>query len=138
MGALWEAIQQILRESGFAQILNFENGGWKCLIMIAIACVLLYLAIKKQFEPLLLLPIAFGMLLVNLPLGGIMDPQNNSLVSFTKEETYSYVDGTYEQVYPVYLQYYSVDADDSRIVSYTNASGQAVQVYDTGDGIRCV
>ena len=135
MGALWEAIQQILRESGFAQILNFENGGWKCLIMIAIACVLLYLAIKKQFEPLLLLPIAFGMLLVNLPLGGIMDPQNNSLVSFTKEETYSYVDGTYEQVYPVYLQYYSVDADDSRIVSYTNALGQVVQVYDTGDGI---
>ena len=135
MAALWEAIQQILRESGFAQILNFENGGWKCLIMIAIACGLLYLAIKKQFEPLLLLPIAFGMLLVNLPLGGIMDPQNNSLVAFTKEETYSYVDGTYEQVYPVYLQYYSVDADDSRIVSYTNAAGQEMKVFDTGDGV---
>ncbi len=135
MAALWEAIQQILRESGFAQILNFENGGWKCLIMIAVACVLLYLAIKKQFEPLLLLPIAFGMLLVNLPLGGIMDPQNNSLVAFTKEETYSYVDGTYEQVYPVYLQYYSVEADDSRIVSYTNAAGQEMKIFDTGDGV---
>lgn len=40
--------------------------------MIAIACVLLYLAIVKKFEPLLLLPIAFGMLLANLPLGGVM------------------------------------------------------------------
>ncbi|MBQ4089397.1 MAG: sodium ion-translocating decarboxylase subunit beta [Clostridia bacterium] len=43
--------------------------------MIAVACVLLYLAIVKQFEPLLLLPIAFGMLLANLPAGGVMaDP----------------------------------------------------------------
>lgn len=42
------------------------------LIMIAIACVLIYLAIVKKFEPLLLLPIAFGMLLANLPLGGVM------------------------------------------------------------------
>jgi len=40
---------------------------WKNFIMIAIACVLLFLAIKKQFEPYLLLPIAFGMLLVNFP-----------------------------------------------------------------------
>ena len=43
----------------------------KCLIMIAIACVLLYLAIVKKFEPLLLLPIAFGMLLTNLPGAGM-------------------------------------------------------------------
>lgn len=43
-------------------------------IMIGIAGVLLYLAIKKGYEPLLLLPIAFGMLLTNLPLGGLMDP----------------------------------------------------------------
>ena len=43
------------------------------LIMIIIACVLIYLAIRKGFEPLLLLPIAFGMLLVNLPLSGLMD-----------------------------------------------------------------
>ena len=46
--------------------------GWlpavKILIMIAIACVLLYLAIVKEYEPLLLLPIAFGMLLTNLPM----------------------------------------------------------------------
>ena len=47
--------------------LFFENDGWKMAVMIALACFLLYLAIKKQFEPLLLLPIAFGMLLTNLP-----------------------------------------------------------------------
>ncbi len=44
-----------------------ENGNWKCLIMIAVACLLCYLAIGKKFEPLLLLPIAIGMLLTNLP-----------------------------------------------------------------------
>ena len=49
----------------------FNDGGWKNLIMIAVACVLLYLAIKKKFEPYLLLPISFGMLLVNLP--GVRD-----------------------------------------------------------------
>ncbi|NLV51394.1 MAG: sodium ion-translocating decarboxylase subunit beta, partial [Clostridiales bacterium] len=43
------------------------------LIMIIVACVLIYLAIGKKFEPLLLLPIAFGMLLANLPITGIMD-----------------------------------------------------------------
>ena len=78
MGELWTAIQKLWEESGFARLFNFENGGWKNLIMIGIACVLIYLAIKKQFEPLLLLPIAFGMLLVNLPLSGVMDPQQNS------------------------------------------------------------
>ena len=46
-------------------------GSWKCLVMIALACVLLYLAIVKKFEPLLLMPIAFGMLLTNLPGAGL-------------------------------------------------------------------
>ena len=96
------AIVDLWESSGLAQLCNFSGGGWKNLIMIAIACVLLFLAIKKQFEPLLLLPIAFGMLLVNLPLGGVMDPQRNALVEFTPEELQAYVDGTYEQVYPVY------------------------------------
>jgi oxaloacetate decarboxylase beta subunit len=43
------------------------------MIMIAIACIFLYLAIKKGYEPYLLVPIAFGMLLVNLPLAGLME-----------------------------------------------------------------
>lgn len=44
---------------------------WKCLIMLAVGCLLLYLAIVKKFEPLLLLPIAFGMILTNLPGAGM-------------------------------------------------------------------
>lgn len=53
----------------FWQASGFANGNLTNYIMIAIACVLLYLAIGKECEPMLLLPIAFGMLLVNLPLG---------------------------------------------------------------------
>ncbi len=74
--------------------------------MIGIACVLIYLAVKKGFEPLLLLPIAFGMLLVNLPLSGIMDPQMNSLVPMTAEELAQANQGIFTQNYPyiVHLQ----------------------------------
>ena len=51
---------------------GFFEGNWKNLIMIAISLVLIYLAIKKEFEPYLLVPIAFGMLLVNLPFTNLM------------------------------------------------------------------
>lgn len=135
MNALWEAIVDIWNESGFVRLLNFENGGWKNLIMIAVACVLMYLAIKKKYEPLLLLPIAFGMMLVNLPLAGVMDPQQNSMVNFTNEELAAYVDGTYEQVYPVYLQYAEVSATDEHLTTYTTSSGQTILVYRNGDAI---
>ena len=100
--SLWDAIVDIWEQSGFARLFNFENGGWKNLIMIGIACVLIYLAIKKGYEPLLLLPIAFGMLLVNLPLAGIMDPQQNSLVPLTPEEIEQYAQGIFAQKYPVF------------------------------------
>ena len=86
MGAFWDSLLKLWNESGLARLLNFSGGGWKNLIMIAVALVLIYLAVKKQYEPLLLLPIAFGMLLVNLPLSGIMDPQQNMLVPLTAEE----------------------------------------------------
>ena len=69
MEAIWKTISDFFSGSGFA--LFFEGDNWKCLIMIAIACVLLYLAIVKKFEPLLLVPIAFGMLLTNLPGAGL-------------------------------------------------------------------
>lgn len=103
MGELWTAIQKLWEESGLAQLMNFENGGWKNLIMIAIACVLMYLAIKKQFEPLLLLPIAFGMLLVNLPLGGVMDPQQNALIPLTQQELEHFNQGIHDQGYQVMI-----------------------------------
>ena len=63
-----DAIKTILQDSGFAAI-TLQQG-----IMIVVACVLVYLAIVKKFEPLLLLPIAFGVLLANLPLAGLMSP----------------------------------------------------------------
>ena len=60
-----EAILNFFNSTGFYQFT--QGGNWKCLIMILVACVLLYLGIVKKFEPLLLVPIAFGMLLTNLP-----------------------------------------------------------------------
>ena len=59
-----ETLKMLLGESGFAGF--FQNGGWQNAVMIVIACVLLYLGIKKKFEPLLLVGIAFGCLLVNV------------------------------------------------------------------------
>ena len=57
---LLDAIVGIWNDSGFI------SNGWQNYVMIVVACVLFYLAIKKQFEPLLLLPIALGMLMVHL------------------------------------------------------------------------
>lgn len=62
-----EAIVKLWQDSGFAAMT------WQYLAMIAVACVLIYLAVVKKFEPLLLLPIAFGVLLANLPMAGLMD-----------------------------------------------------------------
>ena len=59
-----ETLKTLWESSGFHSFL--VDGGWKNLIMIIISCVLLYLGIKKKFEPLLLVGIAFGCLLVNL------------------------------------------------------------------------
>ena len=70
MEAILTNLQSILANSGFAQF--FVDGGYRYVIMIAVACVLLYLAIVRQFEPLLLLPIGFGMLMANLPLDNII------------------------------------------------------------------
>ena len=63
------AMSKFFGEMGFTSF--FVGEGYKNAIMIAIACFLLYLAIKKEYEPLLLLPIAFGMLLSNIPGGGL-------------------------------------------------------------------
>ena len=60
-----------LNNSGFAMI----GQNWKVILMIAISCLLFFLAIVKQYEPLLLLPIAFGMLLTNLPGANMYHPE---------------------------------------------------------------
>ena len=64
-----EAMSKFFGEMGFTSF--FVGDGWKNAVMICIACFLLYLAIKKEYEPLLLLPIAFGMLLSNIPDAGL-------------------------------------------------------------------
>ena len=69
---LLESISKFLNDTGFARLVE---GNWLCLVMIAVACLLFYLAIVKKFEPLLLLPIAFGMLLTNLPGAGLYHPE---------------------------------------------------------------
>ena len=62
-----DAIIEFLKTTGFALI----SSDWRVLVMMIISCVLMYLAIVKKFEPMLLLPIAFGMLLTNLPGAGM-------------------------------------------------------------------
>jgi oxaloacetate decarboxylase beta subunit len=69
VNSFWDAVNELFASSGFA------NLTWESLVMIGIAGILIYLAIVKEFEPLLLLPISFGMLLANLPLGGLMHPE---------------------------------------------------------------
>ncbi len=83
---LLEAVKNIALNTGFAQ------GDLRQYAMIIVACGLLYLAIVKKFEPLLLLPIAFGMLLANLPAAGLMNgptykffPELADAVGYAKE-----------------------------------------------------
>ena len=71
-------MSEILGSSGFAAFAGMvdpitgANWDWRNAVMILVACVLLYMGIGKQFEPLLLVPISFGMLLANLPLSGLL------------------------------------------------------------------
>ncbi len=62
-----EIVKGIWESSGFAALT------WRPAVMLLVSFVLMYLAIKKKYEPMLLLPIAFGMMLANLPLAGLMD-----------------------------------------------------------------
>ena len=87
-----EVLLNLWNSSGFAAIFaGFGAGGWQNLVMIIIGCVLLYLGIVKQFEPLLMCGIAFGCVLTNLPMGGLyhqelwdafMDPNSPLYHSF--------------------------------------------------------
>ena len=83
-----QAIREIVVSSGFAGLT------WGHLMMLIVALVMLYLAIGKGFEPLLLVPIGFGCLLVNLPLSGIMDDGGFLRYVFF---------GTEHEIYPVII-----------------------------------
>ena len=71
-----EILLKLWNNSGFAYIIaQFGEGGWQNFVMIIIGCVLLYLAIVKKFEPLLLCGIAFGCILTNLPGAGLYNQE---------------------------------------------------------------
>lgn len=67
MSFILEELVGLFKSTGFAVIT------WQQCVMLTVSCILMYLALKKNFEPLLLVPIAFGMLLANLPAAGIMN-----------------------------------------------------------------
>ena len=87
-----EVLLNLWNSSGFAALsAGFGDGGWQNLVMIIIGCALLYLGIVKKFEPLLMVGIAFGCLLSNLPMGGLyhqelwdafMDPMSEAYHSY--------------------------------------------------------
>lgn len=74
--AFLETMKGLFLQSGFVQ------GYWGQYLMIIVACILIYLAIVKKYEPLLLLPISFGMLLANLPLGRLSSYDEGGLIFY--------------------------------------------------------
>lgn len=84
---LKDAVLNFIQSSGFAQL--FIDDNYKFIIMIAVALIFMYLAIAKKFEPLLLLPISFGMLLANLPNSGLMDEPVKELINVIGVDTAS-------------------------------------------------
>ena len=76
---LIQSLTDFINGTGFVGF--FDGDGWKNAVMIVVALVFLYLAIKKGFEPLLLVPIAFGMLLVNIPFSGVMDSPGFTMIN---------------------------------------------------------
>ena len=115
-----EGLKNIVMSTGIAHSFN-EDGSfeWRNYAMIAVACVLLYLAIVKQFEPLLLLPIAFGMLLANLPAAGLMS-----------HATYTFYD-TLEAGLKA-AENLNMDATDV-IMRYNEATGTMMYSLQTGN-----
>ena len=81
MNGFIEALKSLYNESGISYLFSHTDGLLN-LAMIVIACILIYLAIKKGFEPLLLLPIAFGIILANLPMANmaiVKDEMGNAI-----------------------------------------------------------
>ena len=99
MNACVERVGDLLRESGFYDMISyFKGGGWQTLVMLLLSLVLIYLAIVKKFEPLLLLPIAFGMLLANLPLACLLYTSRQESEMPCGQERIQWVRASYESV----------------------------------------
>ena len=112
-----EALKGLWNDSGFTQLV------WQNYVMIAVACFLLFLAIKKQYEPLLLLPIAFGMLLVNL-YPAIMGAPSTELVECS----------VYEAAHQGQVINYAVTTLDG--VSYYNVPSYGGLLYYLYQGVK--
>ena len=112
-----EALKGLWNDSGFTQL------AWQNYVMIAVACFLLFLAIKKQYEPLLLLPIAFGMLLVNL-YPAIMGAPSTELVECS----------VYEAAHQGQVINYAVTTLDG--VSYYNVPSYGGLLYYLYQGVK--
>ncbi|MBQ8107731.1 MAG: sodium ion-translocating decarboxylase subunit beta [Ruminococcus sp.] len=79
-----DTLSSLASESGFAGLI--QGDGWKNIIMILISFVFMYLAVAKGFEPLLLLPISFGMLLTNLPFAEMYHPEFWDYITVTERD----------------------------------------------------
>lgn len=95
----------------FIQSMGIVNIDWRQIIMIVISCILLYLAIAKGFEPLLLVPIAFGMLLSNLPLSGVMS-NGISFINPLAQNAQGGIEATIETTSPGGLLHYLFQGDE--------------------------
>ena len=134
---IWEILKNFGTSTGIAQL--FQGDGWKQLIMIGIAILLLYLAIFKEAEPYLLIPIGFGMLLVNLP-GSDVYLKTNVDIKYTYETFAQLVGINAETAREIFASFNYADSLETleiplaKIASLiTNAEGTALT--DTVKGI---
>lgn len=114
-----ELIEEFIKSTGIAEF--FTSGGWKNLVMILIALLLMYFAIFKQAEPYLLIPISFGVLLVNLPLGGIFERSTD--VFYSVEQLATSTGLTLEQARQVFTSL-GLDVEQSYQLSQIIELGQ--------------
>ena len=125
-----ETLGTLVRESGFAGF--FAAGGWKYLVMIVVACVLLYLGIGKKFEPLLLVGIAFGALLTNIPGAGLYhmamwdayvqgcpyDAANDYALYSTENGQKTVLDITYYEAHYAELTGLGAEAEEPEVIEH--------------------
>ena len=125
------AIQNFLGTTGVAKLIE-TNGGWKYLVMYVIIGVLFYLAVVKKFEPLLLLPIAFGMLLANLPGANLIHLDfffdDYYFTQFWDAKESILLDAPFQQQINAFIDLLS-KAELQNIVSYTEIEGTANYIY---------
>ena len=101
-GEIVSSLANLWERTGLYELVDkFTAGGWQSLVMIAIACLLVYLAVVKKFEPLLLLPIAFGMFIVNIPGAYRILFGTKGYILSDSFKNVEYARGTFEEIYAV-------------------------------------